>query len=93
MQQVVHIVQPVRRGIHIQYTRQVVLDTTSQQCHRVGMPDLVLLTTTEVAQRFRVDSSQVRRWVAAGKLRPSITTPGGHYRFNEADIDAFEVAS
>ena len=57
------------------------------------MPEIVLLTTTEVAERFRVDTSVVRRWVANGKLKPSIKTPGGHYRFDQADIDAFQVAS
>lgn len=57
------------------------------------MPELVLLTTSEVAARFRVDSSAVRRWVKKGKLRPAITTPGGYYRFAEADIDAFTQAT
>lgn len=55
------------------------------------MPEVVLLTTSEVAERFRVDSSAVRRWVSDKKLIPSITTPGGHYRFAESDIDAFET--
>lgn len=53
------------------------------------MPELVLLTTSEVAQRFRVDTSVVRRWVAKGKLKPTITTPGGHYRFDEAALAEF----
>ncbi|MCA4760872.1 MULTISPECIES: MerR family transcriptional regulator [Mycobacterium] len=57
------------------------------------MPDVVLLTTSEVAKRFRVDSSAVRRWVKKGKLTPAVTTPGGYYRFAEADIEAFERAS
>ena len=56
------------------------------------MPDLVLLTTSEVAARFRVDTSAVRRWVAAGLLKPTIKTPGGHYRFAESDVDAFSIA-
>lgn len=53
------------------------------------MAEVVLLTTSDVAKRFRVDDSTVRRWVATGVLTPAITTPGGHYRFDEADIDAF----
>lgn len=54
------------------------------------MPDEVtLITTSQVAQRFKVDASAVRRWVANGQLTPAIKTPGGHYRFNPADIDAF----
>ncbi|WP_074415851.1 MerR family transcriptional regulator [Mycolicibacterium fortuitum] len=54
------------------------------------MSQVVLLTTTEVAERFRVDTSVVRRWVASGKLKPSIKTPGGHYRFDESTIAEFE---
>ena len=57
------------------------------------MPDIVLLTTSEVAERFRVDSSAVRRWVKKGLLVPAITTPGGYFRFAETDIEAFERAS
>jgi excisionase family DNA binding protein len=57
------------------------------------MPEVVLLTTAEVAKRFKVDSSAVRRWVAKGQLIPAVTTPGGYYRFNELDIQAFERAS
>lgn len=53
------------------------------------MPEVVLLTTTEVAKRFRVDTSVVRRWVSSGKLTPAVTTPGGHYRFNEASLAGF----
>ena len=81
----------------------IVLDTTSPRCNRVRMPKLAppscgapkvaLLTTTEVAQRLRVGTSQVRRWVANGQLSPAVTTPGGHYRFAETDIQAFERAS
>jgi excisionase family DNA binding protein len=55
------------------------------------MPEVVLLTTSEVAERFRVDSSAVRRWVSSNRLKPTITTPGGHYRFSQADIEAFEA--
>jgi excisionase family DNA binding protein len=53
------------------------------------MPEVVLLTTSEVAKRFRVDTSVVRRWVAKGQLTPTITTPGGHYRFDETTLDRF----
>ena len=49
----------------------------------------MLLTTTEVAERFKVDTSAVRRWVSKGSLRPTIVTPGGHYRFDAAYIEAF----
>ena len=53
------------------------------------MTEVVLLTTTEVAKRFRVDTSVVRRWVSSGKLKPAITTPGGHYRIKEEDLRDF----
>lgn len=50
--------------------------------------DPVYLTTSEIAERYRVDPSTVRRWVEKGQLKPSFTTPGGHYRFTQADIEA-----
>jgi excisionase family DNA binding protein len=52
------------------------------------MPEVVLLTTTEVAERFQVDTSVVRRWIAKGQLKPTTKTPGGHYRFNAAELRA-----
>lgn len=51
-------------------------------------PTLVLLTTRQVADKAQVDSSTVRRWVLAGRLRPAITTPGGQHRFSPDDVDA-----
>ncbi|HWK19779.1 MAG TPA: helix-turn-helix domain-containing protein [Microbacteriaceae bacterium] len=45
------------------------------------------LTTKEVAKRFRVDPSTVRRWADSGSV-PATKTPGGRYRFDAADIDA-----
>ncbi len=50
--------------------------------------DLVYLTTKEIADRYRVYPSTVRRWVEKGLLKPSFITPGGHYRFTPADIEA-----
>lgn len=46
------------------------------------------VTTGEVAKRLAVDPATVRRWAIEGRL-PAVVTPGGHYRFREADIDAF----
>ena len=57
------------------------------------MPEVVLLTTAEIAKRFGVDTSSVRRWVAEGRLKPAVTTLGGHYRFDAAEVAAFEAAS
>jgi excisionase family DNA binding protein len=57
------------------------------------MPEVTaLLTTSELATLLRVDSSAVRKWVATGKLIPAVTTPGGHYRFKRADVDALRPA-
>jgi excisionase family DNA binding protein len=57
------------------------------------MPEVVLLTTSEVAERFKVDNSAVRRWVAKGLLTPTITTPGGHFRFDEASLAEFKASA
>lgn len=45
-------------------------------------------TTSQVAEKFGVDNSTVRAWVSKEKLKPSVTTPGGHYRFARADVEA-----
>ncbi|MCV7255633.1 helix-turn-helix domain-containing protein [Mycobacterium hackensackense] len=52
------------------------------------MPETVLITTSDVSTRFGVSSQSVRRWIAQGKLQPATVTPGGHYRFRLADIEA-----
>lgn len=46
-----------------------------------------LLTTAEVACRFRVDSKTVTRWAKAGRLT-SIRTLGGHRRYRESEVEA-----
>jgi excisionase family DNA binding protein len=57
--------------------------------HSLDMPtEDVNITTREVALIARVDPSTVRRWIERGALKPSMTTPGGQYRFNRSDIDA-----
>lgn len=48
-----------------------------------------VITTTQVARKLKVDTSTVRKWVKLHRLTPVITTPGRHYRFNLADIEAF----
>jgi excisionase family DNA binding protein len=50
---------------------------------------ITVYTTTQVANRAFVDSSTVRIWVAKGLLKPIVRTPGGHYRFDAAEVDAF----
>lgn len=47
-----------------------------------------LLTPTEVATMLRVDPKTVTRWAQAGRLA-SIRTPGGHRRYDEAEVRAF----
>jgi excisionase family DNA binding protein len=44
-----------------------------------------LLTPSEVARMFRVDSKTVTRWAKAGKLT-SVWTLGGHRRYREAEV-------
>jgi len=55
------------------------------------MAKIVLITTTEVARRFGVDPSVVRRWVSSKKLKPTVITPGGHYRFDESSLPGIEA--
>lgn len=46
-----------------------------------------LLTSAEVAAMFKVDPKTVSRWAISGRIN-SIRTPGGHYRYREAEIRA-----
>lgn len=46
-----------------------------------------LLTPAEVAAMWRVDPKTVTKWAKAGKIS-SIRTPGGHRRYNEAEVRA-----
>ena len=60
--------------------------------HRVmatvaGMkPHVALLTTSEVADLFRVNDSTVRRWVSEERLRAIMLPGGGRLRFHRADV-------
>lgn len=49
-------------------------------------PDQELLTSGEVAARFRVGPSTVRRWADTG-LIPSLRTPSGQRRYRASDIE------
>lgn len=55
------------------------------------MADIALFTTSEVADRLRVDSSTIRKWVAKGLLK-AVTLPGGHHRFRPEDVEALLAA-
>lgn len=46
------------------------------------------LTSGAVAEIFGVSPDTVCRWAEAGKLK-FFRTPGGHFRFQRADVDAF----
>lgn len=48
-------------------------------------PDERLLTVSEVATLFRVQTKTVSRWARAGKLS-SVRTLGGHRRYKEAEV-------
>lgn len=52
------------------------------------MEEVPLITTTQVAEHFHVDPSTVRKWVEKGLIKPAMSTPGGHYRFRQADVNA-----
>jgi excisionase family DNA binding protein len=50
-----------------------------------GVPER-LLTTAEIAAALHVNAQTVQRWVRAGRIRPTATTPGGQYRFRLDDV-------
>lgn len=52
----------------------------------------VHITTRQVADRFGVNIATVRRWVNAGIVTPEVTTPGGHHRFSQANVEALAAA-
>jgi excisionase family DNA binding protein len=49
---------------------------------------VTLISTSEVAKAFGVGRPAVSRWVRSGKLKPALTTPGGHHKFDKAAIAA-----
>lgn len=52
------------------------------------MPPDDLLTTTEIAEEYRVSIETVRRWARSGQLPTTAVTPGGHRRFRRCDVEA-----
>lgn len=40
----------------------------------------------EVAALFRVDPKTVSRWVAKGKFKTVMKTPGGHWRISREEV-------
>lgn len=49
-------------------------------------PPHKLFRANEVGPMIGVSGSTVRRWVREGLVKPTFTTPGGQYRFSEADL-------
>ncbi|WP_076697357.1 helix-turn-helix domain-containing protein [Tersicoccus sp. Bi-70] len=49
------------------------------------------LTTSDVAGEFGVLPSTVRRWVSAGTISPTVTTPGGQYKFSRESVDQLKA--
>jgi excisionase family DNA binding protein len=47
-----------------------------------------LLTTAELARLLHVDRRTVQRWTAAGVIKPTLTMPGGGYRWDADDVRA-----
>ena len=47
-----------------------------------------LITTGQAAKLLGVSQPTLNRAVRAGRLRPTITTPGGHRRFDSAELTA-----
>jgi excisionase family DNA binding protein len=47
-----------------------------------------LITTGEAAKLLGVSQPTLNRAVREGRLRPAITTPGGHRRFDSAELSA-----
>ena len=46
----------------------------------------VLLTTAELARELRLSVKTIQRYQRTGKLRPTLVTPGGQYRWDLEDV-------
>ncbi|TMF21704.1 MAG: helix-turn-helix domain-containing protein [Chloroflexi bacterium] len=47
-----------------------------------------MITTGEAARLLGVSQPTLNRAVRRGRLRPTLTTPGGHRRFDSAELSA-----
>jgi cellulose synthase/poly-beta-1,6-N-acetylglucosamine synthase-like glycosyltransferase len=61
--------------------RRFVLDAGQRLLKGQQATGMTFLTSAGVARRFGINVSTVVRAVRAGKLKPSVVTAGGHYRF------------
>lgn len=45
-----------------------------------------LVSTGEAASTIGVNPTTLQRWVSDGQVRPAVRTPGGHYRWDLAEL-------
>ena len=50
------------------------------------MPSDELLTTSQLARALGLSISSIKRYIAAGQIKPELTTPGGHYRWSVESV-------
>jgi excisionase family DNA binding protein len=55
--------------------------------------DESLLTPREVAEMLGVRVTTVSRWARTGVLKPTVRTPGGHRRYDRADVLALQESA
>ncbi len=58
---------------------------------RTASSDAAWLSLEEAARRLNVHPATLREWADKGRIR-TFRTPGGHRRFNEADVAALSAA-
>ena len=49
-------------------------------------PEQRLITTGSAARALGIDPATLWRWYQAGRVRPAWVTPGGHSRWDLADL-------
>ena len=49
-------------------------------------PEQRLITTGSAARALGIDPATLWRWYQAGRVRPAWVTPGGHARWDLADL-------
>lgn len=50
------------------------------------MADEELLTTSQLARALGLSLSSIKRYISAAQIKPDLTTPGGHYRWNVESV-------
>jgi excisionase family DNA binding protein len=54
--------------------------------YRQRVPADRLMTSAEVAAWLGVSRRAISKWVQEGRLKPTVTLPGGGYRFDREDV-------